>query len=253
MLCEKPMASNAKEAQAMVNAARQSGKKLMISHNQRRYHPHMKALELMNAGAIGKVLTFRTALANNGPEYSSVDKTPDNWYFDASVSSGAIADIGSHRIDLMCQFFGRPKRVFAHKVTIDKTYSDGRPIDLDDNAWALLEFENGVIGSFVTGWSSYNVNDRTTQIFGTEGVISTYVGEIDVLVETRSQERVEYTLPENCPQTVLVRTDIVEQFIRCIVKDTQPLITGEDGLLSIQTLDAMNESCKRGQWVDVKY
>jgi UDP-N-acetylglucosamine 3-dehydrogenase len=250
VLCEKPMAATAVEAKAMVEVSRETGKKLMVSHNQRRYLPHRKALELIRAGEIGKVLTFRTALGITGPEYSSLNRSANNWYFDKQAAGrGVVSDVGSHRVDLMCQFFGRPRRVFAYTPTLDKRYSDGRLIDLDDNAFAIMEFESGVVGSLITSWTSYNGNDRTTQIFGSDGVLTIYTEREDLFLEKRGAERVSYTLPESGPQSSILLTDIVEQFVRCIEEDTQPIVTGEDGLLVIRVIEAMVESNRRGTWV----
>ncbi len=68
VLCEKPMASNPEQCRRMIEAERKSGKKLMINHNQRLYTPHMKAKELIQSGAIGKVLFFRTEYGFRGHE-----------------------------------------------------------------------------------------------------------------------------------------------------------------------------------------
>ena len=250
VLCEKPMAATAAEAKMMVDMAKKCGKKLMISHNQRFYKPHIKALELIKSGAIGRVLTFRTALGITGPEYSSVNNTPNNWYFDkAAAGRGVVSDVGSHRVDLMCYYFGEPSRVFAYTPTLDKRYSDGKLIDLDDNAFAIIEFKNGIVGSFITSWTSYNGNDRTTQIFGTEGVITTYAGEDDVLLETRSGENIKYRLPEHGPQSEIILTDIDHQFARCIEEDAKPFVSGEDGLVTIKVIEAMVNSNLQGAWV----
>lgn len=56
----------------MIAASERSGCKLMVSHNQRRYEPHIRAKELIRQGEIGRVISFRTFLGIKGPEYSSV-------------------------------------------------------------------------------------------------------------------------------------------------------------------------------------
>ena len=62
VLCEKPMAVSLDECKEMVKTAEKTGKKLMIGHNQRFNRTHMKAKELIQNGAIGKVLSFKTCL-----------------------------------------------------------------------------------------------------------------------------------------------------------------------------------------------
>src|SRR5580704_1921498 len=63
-LCEKPMATSDKEAKAMIDAASKAGKFLMIGHNQRLAPLHVKAKQLVEAGVIGRILTFRSAFAH---------------------------------------------------------------------------------------------------------------------------------------------------------------------------------------------
>ena len=70
VLCEKPMATTLSDCEAMVAAAKEAGKRLMIGQNQRLAGAHQKAKELIDAGAIGRVLTFRTYFCHGGPETS---------------------------------------------------------------------------------------------------------------------------------------------------------------------------------------
>lgn len=252
VLCEKPMASTAAEAKEMVEAAQKNGKKLMISHNQRLYAPHMKAKELIESGAIGKVLTFRTFLGIRGPEYSSVNKTTNNWYFSKKhAGRGVVSDVGSHRVDLMRYFFGDVKKVFAYTPTLDKKYPDGNLIDLDDNAMTIMQLENGIVGLLVTSWTSYSGNDRMTQVFGTEGVLTIYGENYPVMIETRSGEKINYELGETASQDVVLITEIDKTFIECIINDTEPFVTGNDGLAVIKIIEAMVKSNQTGQWVEV--
>lgn len=253
VLCEKPMASTAAEAEKMVEAAKRNNKKLMISHNQRLYAPHIKAKELIDSGAIGKVLTFRTFLGIRGPEYSSVDKTTNNWYFSKKhAGRGVVSDVGSHRIDLMRHFFGDVEKVFAYTPTLDKRYPDGNLIDLDDNAMAIMKLKNGIVGLVVTSWTSYSGNDRMTQVFGTEGVLTIYNEKSPLMIETRNGEKIYYDLGKVESQDVVLLTKIVDKFVECIVNDTEPFVTGEQGLAVIKTIEAMTKSNATGQWIDVE-
>ena len=65
VLVEKPMASTAEEAEAMIEAAKKNGVFLMVGHNQRLMPPHVKAKEILEFRQIGKVsdipYIFRTS------------------------------------------------------------------------------------------------------------------------------------------------------------------------------------------------
>lgn len=98
VLCEKPMAMSVPEGEAMIKAARDNGKMLMIAQNQRLAPAHAKAKQLVAAGEIGKILTFRTIFGHRGPEYWTADKSINTWFFrkgDAFI--GCIGDLGVHK------------------------------------------------------------------------------------------------------------------------------------------------------------
>lgn len=252
VLCEKPMAANAADARKMIAAAQKAGKKLMVSHNQRRYDPHRKAKELLEKGEIGRLLTYRTFLGIRGPEYASVDGM-NNAYFSRALSGrGVMSDVGSHRIDLMHYIVGaRYKRVMSYTPTLAKCMPDGNLIDVDDNSMSIVEMENGVVGLIVNSWTSMSGNDRLTQLFGTDGVITLYREDHAVVVEYKDGTTAYYDFPTNPAQDETLITDIDALFIRCIEENTEPFVTGEDGLEVVLTLDAIEQSNATGSWAEV--
>src|SRR5699024_6641194 len=101
VLCEKPMATSSAEAQAMIDAAEKSGRKLMIGHNQRFVASHRKARALIAAGEIGRIYSFRTTFGHGGPEGWSADGK-NSWFFDKKRAFiGAMGDLGVHKADLV--------------------------------------------------------------------------------------------------------------------------------------------------------
>lgn len=90
VLCEKPLSLNAAQSQEMVDAAQKSGCKLMVCHIQRLYEPCQKARELIDEGAIGRPLFFRTFLGVKGGIVASNVNTPPGktpWQSWASTES----------------------------------------------------------------------------------------------------------------------------------------------------------------------
>jgi predicted dehydrogenase len=245
VLCEKPMASTVEEAEAMIKEAKEAGKKLMIAHNQRRFLPYRQAKKLLDDGILGCPLTFRTSSGILGPGYSE-DVT--NWYFHQN-GCGVVLDIGVHRIDLMCDFFGKPKRVVACTPTLDKRDADGRFVEADDNALALLEFESGVVGTLTVSWTTYGEFERETKIYGSNGVLTIFGPNHDLELKTRDGNQFVWDYEEGREQGTTALTDIVSLFAQCIVNDTPPLISGEDGKRAITVVHAMIASDKSGSWI----
>jgi predicted dehydrogenase len=102
VLCEKPMATTQADCDAMVQAAEESGRYLMIGQNQRLAKAHVKAKELIDSGLIGEIISFRTTFGHGGPETWSVDPGKSTWFFDKNrAAMGAMAELGIHKTDLI--------------------------------------------------------------------------------------------------------------------------------------------------------
>ena len=176
VLCEKPMATTLEDCEAMMEAARKSGKLLLIAQNQRLTPAHRQARRMIAEGTIGRVLTFRTAFGHGGPETWSVNPGKGTWFFSKDTASmGAMADLGVHKLDLIDYLLdSRITGVEAMLSTLDKTGQDGNPIAVDDNALCLLKMENGVIGTMTASWTYYGAEDNSTIIYGTGGILRIY-------------------------------------------------------------------------------
>ena len=139
VLCEKPMAVTLEECEAMVAEAKKAGKFLMIGHNQRLAKAHVKAKELIDAGLIGRIITFRTIFGHGGPETWSITPGKNVWFFDKKrAAMGAMADLGVHKTDLIQFLTGqRVVKTTARLTTLDKRGADGELIGVDDNAVSM--------------------------------------------------------------------------------------------------------------------
>lgn len=88
VLCEKPMAVTLADCEAMAETARQTGKKLMIGQNQRLTPAHRKARELLQSGAIGDVISFRTTFPIPARITGALmGKIPGSWIKTAATSA----------------------------------------------------------------------------------------------------------------------------------------------------------------------
>jgi predicted dehydrogenase len=67
------MATTLADCEAMVQVAKESGRYLMLGHNQRLAKAHVKAKELVAGGLLGEIVSFRSTFGHGGPETWSVD------------------------------------------------------------------------------------------------------------------------------------------------------------------------------------
>ncbi|MGN0776056.1 MAG: Gfo/Idh/MocA family protein [Candidatus Ventricola sp.] len=254
VLCEKPMATTLQDSEAMVAAAKASGKRLMIGQNQRLAGAHKKAKELIDAGAIGKVLTFKTAFCHGGPETWSVDPGLNTWFFDKKrAAMGAMADLGVHKTDLIQYLTGQKiVEVSARLSVLDKKFADGTPITVDDNAFCIYRMDGGAMGTMTVSWTNYGAEDNSTVIWGTEGVLHIYDHPDHTLVLNRKGGEVEYfdvdQIQTNDNQTA---SGVIDMFIEAILDDNAPYITGESALTAMRAVFAAIESSEKGCAVKV--
>ena len=252
VLCEKPMATTMEDCEAMVAAAKDCGKKLMIDQNQRVTDAHQRAKKLLEEGVIGRVITFRTTFGHGGPETWSIQPGPRTWFFDKKRSAmGAMADLGIHKTDLIQYLLGtRVVQTMAKVTTLDKRGADGQLIEVDDNAICIYTMENGIVGTMTASWTYYGEEDNSTVLYGEKGIMRIYDDPAYPLkVILKNGEEVLYRLAGMQTNENQTSTGIIDAFIDSIVNDTEPLISGESVLHAMRAVFASIESAKSGQSV----
>ncbi|WP_407270499.1 Gfo/Idh/MocA family protein [Radiobacillus sp. PE A8.2] len=235
VLCEKPMATSREEAEAMINAAAENNKKLMIAHNQRFVESHVKARKLIESGEVGKLYSFRTAFGHGGPEGWSVDGK-ESWFFNKEQAFvGAMGDLGVHKSDLLRYLLGEEFTEVAGFV--ETNAKEG--IDVDDNAVCVLKSESGIIGTLAASWAYSAKEDNSTIIYGEKAILRLEDHpDYSLIVQYTTGEVVKYELGKiqsnnNGGQS---NSHVIENFVDCIVNDKEPLISGEEGKKSLEII-----------------
>ena len=255
VLCEKPMATTLADCEAMVAAARESGKFLMIGQNQRLTKAHQKARELVENGTLGKILTFRTTFGHGGPETWSVDPGKNTWFFDKSKAAmGAMADLGIHKTDLIQYLLGQTVVETTAKVTtLDKRGADGQLIGVDDNAICIYRMSGGAMGTMTASWTFYGAEDNSTVLYGTKGILRIYDDPAYSLkLITAEGEKVLYELEAIQTNDNQTKSGVIDCFMDCLVNNTPPAISGQSVLTAMRAVFASLESSETGKNVTVK-
>ena len=238
VLCEKPMAATVEECKDMAEVARNEGKWLMVAHNQRFFGIHKRAKELLELGAIGHPLTFRTTFGHSGPDKWSIDAGTSNWFFDKAKSAfGVMADLGVHKIDLMRYLLGCDiAEISAMLGVLDKKDAQGNPVSVEDNAIAICRMENGVMGTLSVSWTYYGEGDNDTVIYGSEGILKLSVEDRVITIIGKDGTRRTEALPED------ESSGVVDEFIRAIIADEPPAISADMAIPSMCAVVAAIES-----------
>ena len=254
VLCEKPMATTLQDCERMAEAARESGKTLMIGQNQRLTPAHQKARALVEQGAIGRVITFTTVFRHGGPETWSVDPGANTWFFDKNKAAlGVMADLGVHKTDLIQYLLGQTvTEVTASLTTLDKKYADGSPITVDDNAICIYRMSGGAVGTMTASWTDYCGESNATVLYGTEGVLRIYDDPAHSLVlHHRGGEMETFDLDAIQTNDAQTKSGVIDLFVNHLLRPELPCISGESVLAAMRAVFAAVESSETGRTVRI--
>jgi predicted dehydrogenase len=159
VLCEKPLARNPKEADAILNALKTSKSLLKCGFNHRHHPAVMQAKRYVDSGAIGRVIFMRCRYGITGRTGYESD-----WRVNAAVSGGGeLMDQGQHVIDLFRWFGGDISEVMGH---VDTLYWKIKPVE--DNAFAILRGTAGHTCMMHVSWTEWR-NIFSFEVFGDKG------------------------------------------------------------------------------------
>jgi predicted dehydrogenase len=138
VLVEKPMALEVAEADAMVAAA-ERGRRLLAVNFQHRQRPEVRAaVRLLAEGALGTPQRLESIMPwPRTAAYYRQGTWRATWW---GEGGGVLMNQAPHDLDLVCHLLGLPARISAW------TRSRVHPIEVEDTASALLEWDNGAVG-----------------------------------------------------------------------------------------------------------
>ncbi|MGE5611076.1 MAG: Gfo/Idh/MocA family protein [Bacillota bacterium] len=252
VLCETPPAISVKEAKRMASSAQKNGKVLLYGL-QRRYGGHEQAAKLAIAkGFAGEAYHVRCV-------WTRTRGIPlgTGWFTQKQQSGGgALLDIGTHMLDIGWYLLGQPKPVsvygaaYAHFANL---VPQGFPFDVDDQAFALIRFENGRSMELAVSWAINQPqaqNGTVCRVYGTEGAIEVYTPQGAVLCH-------DFRADGQCkinplkPPKVTHHTALIRHFKDCITGKATPCPGGEEGVLLMQMLQGIYKSNETGKSVSL--
>lgn len=180
VLSEKPIARNAVEGQAMVDAARKAGRVLDVAFNHRR-RGDIKALKgVIDDGGLGRPYYAKASWLRR-----SGIPTLGSWFTNPELAGGGpLADIGVHALDYALYLLGEPKVVAVSAATHSELGPQGRgggsrysaqatshAFEVEDFASAFLRLEGGGTLVIEASWATYRETDDLLDftVYGTDG------------------------------------------------------------------------------------
>jgi predicted dehydrogenase len=254
VVCEKPLCRTLEEADRMIDACRKAGVLLLYAEELCFAPKYVRAKQLVDEGALGKVFLVKQSEEHFGPH--------EPWFWDVSRSGGGVLlDMGCHSIEYARWVFGKPqvKSVQAHMgVYVHKDRTKG-----EDHSLCVVEYEGGMVGLAENSWAKQGGVDDRCEIYGSAGFtradllrgssLLTYsdtgygyavekAGTTRGYTFTMFEEVWNYGFPQE-----------MAHFVRCVQGKEKPVETGEDGREVLKIIYAAYESAGTGKRIGWPY
>jgi predicted dehydrogenase len=198
VFCEKPLGRSATEARRLWLEADRARVVHMCAFNLRFVPAVRLARELLASGELGEPTHFRGRFLASSALRADQART---WRFRREAAgSGAVADLGSHLVDLARYLVGDPVAVSAFSRTfVDER--DGAAVDVDDAFSAIVEFDGGAIGTLEASRAAgRRSNELAFEVDGTRGSLAFRVdrlNELELITERKHSRRIDVTDPSH--------------------------------------------------------
>jgi len=170
---EKVIAPTLSEVNEILEEVRKAGVKLTVSL-PRLYDAYTPTIrKVVEDGTLGKLTLARARLSHNG---ATAGWLPEHFFSKEQCGGGALIDLGCHPMYLVRTLLGLPDSVSA-------VYGHVTGKEVEDNATAVLSYENGAIGiveaGFVNSHSPFSI-----ELHGTDGTLLYGFPEEKILVRS---------------------------------------------------------------------
>jgi len=236
--CDKPLAMTPDEARRAVDACRYAGVKLGVNFQTRHYAANQEAKRLIDEGTIGDVKLMEIAsCAGNNPL--------KGWRTDPGLAGmGAVNNVAVHPLDLACYLAG------SEVTEVVALTNVGRSDELETLPLVLLRFESGAM-AYINGNQAVPNPRADMEVYGSEGRISGRSttrpgmdGELLVKKNDGEEKSILFDTKDGFKRAI-------QTFNEAITNDTEPNPSGEDGLRSVELVNAIARSARDGSVVQV--
>lgn len=231
LLLEKPMATSVKDCERMLEAQAKTGAKLMVAYRLHHEPGTLAALKKVRDGEIGAVRMFNSTFSQH---VSGQNHRAKHGFW-----AGPVPDMGPYPLNMVRNLFGaEPTEVYAAGVRTDERFN------FEDTVSVTLKFPGNRLASFSLTYNGGDVDDYRV------------VGELgDLFSEPSFQVGLsiehEMTIAKKKHAESFKKTDQfggeLKYFSDCILEDREPEADGEEGLLDVRVIAAIEQSLLSGE------
>ncbi len=230
VICEKPMAMNAAEAEQMIAACKKAGVKLSVGYRLYFEPHHLKMRRLSAEQTMGKVKVIESGLGFTVPG-------PNSWRLDKKIGGGgAIMDLGVYAIQGSRRTLNEePISVTAQAFTFDKVHFK----DIYETVFWQFEFPGGAIAHSSTTYSSY-----VDRLYATceRGWF-----KLEPAFNATGAQDITSAGPMTVPSPAFQQIAQLDDFARSVLANEHPVASGEEGLKDMKLIGAILQAADTGR------
>ncbi len=231
LLLEKPMAVNVRQCEEILAASERSGAKLMVAYRLHHDPGTLNAIQTVRDGKIGTVRFFNSSFSQ---QISGQNHRAKHGFW-----AGPVPDMGPYPLNTVRNLFGaEPIEVYATGVNTDERFN------FEDTVSVTLKFPGNRLAAFTLTYNGGDVDDY--RVVGNKGDL---FSQPAYQVATQMEHVV--TVEKKKSSESFKKTDHfggeLKYFSDCILEDRQPEADGEEGLLDVRVLVAIEQALLSGQ------
>lgn len=253
VLVEKPLTSNAKEAEELVKLAKERGKTLMVDHTFLYLAETEKIKELIKSGEMGDLYTLEMQRVSLG-------------LFQRTVN--VIQDLATHDIAILNYLLGT-KPTAVHTTAAYACVGKGK--GMEDTAHIVFTYPNANIVTLYVSWVHPHKKRLLTIVGSQKMVVCDYESKTPISIYNKgaynympfqpSESQAQHDLVHYRDSEIIIPPikgeealrSVAKEFAACINENRRPKTSGEDGLNVVKILDATLQSMREGRKVEIKY
>jgi UDP-N-acetylglucosamine 3-dehydrogenase len=232
VICEKPIALDLFDAEAMMQASETYGTKLMIAHVLRFYPEYQNMKNHVMEGSIGKIGVGHAKRASLHP-------TAGSWFSDETLSGGVLFDLMIHDMDFMRWTLGEVRSVYAKLQKAPGI----------EYANATLRFENDAIVNLEAHWGYPGPFLTEVELAGQSGILRCSNRSARSMIIQNKANQGLATEGVYIPTSPMLKDPYLlelEHFFRCIRINVEPIVNATDACHALEISLAAARSVRTG-------
>ena len=247
VVIEKPLALSVEESNSIINAAKVSGKFLMVAHVLRFWPEYIAIRKVLQSGRLGLPRIATAHRLSNMPQWAT-------WFRDPALTGGSVLDLHIHDLDLV-RWLLRDEPVAVAAMGSVLAAPEYEQHGDTDTLHILVRTASGRIAHIDNARRTNYGYDQRLELFGELGALEmtnrrpTSIERWDAQGTQRRGPLVEGFI-ERYAEAYVAEMD---HFISCVLDDTPLAVGFEDGRRALIMADAVLQSLRTDRFVDIDF